>query len=151
MLRVAFFEISIFETSRQVYENLSRALFIVQNIEHLLVMNLKVIIFPKILFFSQVLWVPDRLNTDCAVCCHRIASVSTETAVAALRDWFGAVALGPPSSGWRLKKLPGASQGFCLFLSLSYLDIPSFFPIASSVLVLPLCCSKESGSSAISV
>lgn len=55
-----------------------------------------------------------------------MAPVSTDAAVAVLRHSLlfvtvanRYVALGPPPSGWRLKKLPGASQGFCLFLSLS--------------------------------
>lgn len=54
-----------------------------------------------------------------------MAPVSTDAAVAVLRHSLlfvtvanRCVALGPPS-GWRLKKLPGASQGFYLFLSLS--------------------------------
>lgn len=91
-----------------------------QKAENLLVMDIKVIIFSKVLFFSQVLWVPDRGNMDCAVYCHCIASVSTDTALAALRNFYVGVtnrrvALGPLSSGWRLKKLPGASQGFSSF------------------------------------
>lgn len=91
---------------------------------------------------------------DCAVYCHHIASVSTDHAVAVLRDWFVGVAnrhlaLGPPSSGWRLKKLPGSSQGFCLFLFL--LLRYSFSPIACRVLALPLRCSKESRSPVVMV
>lgn len=109
-----------------------------QKIENLLVINIKVSIFSKILFFSHILWVPDRLDMDCAVYCHHIVSVSTDHAVAVLRDWFVGVAnrhlaLGPPS-GWRLKKLPGSSQGFCLFLSFSYLDMP-FLPLLAEFLL----------------
>lgn len=49
-----------------ISKNLSAALFIVQKIKKLLVMIIKVIIFSMILFFFQVLCVPDRLNVDCA-------------------------------------------------------------------------------------
>lgn len=79
-----------------------------------------------------------------------MAPVGTDAALAVLRHRFvtvanRCVALGPPPSGWRLKKLPGASQGFCLFLSL--LLCYSFFSlVASSVLALSLCCPRESRS-----
>ena len=49
VLRVAFF----------TFKNMSTALFTVQKIDSLLVKNIKLIIFSKILFFSQVLWFPD--------------------------------------------------------------------------------------------
>lgn len=72
-----------------------------------------------------------------------MAPVSTDAAVAVLRHGFvtvdnGRVALGLPPSGWRLKKLPGASQGFYLFLSLSYFVISSFL-LLLPVFLLCLC------------
>lgn len=72
-----------------------------------------------------------------------MAPVSTGAAVAVLRHWFVAVAnrrvaSGPPPSGWRLKKLPGASQGFYFFLSLSCFVIPSFL-LWLPVFLLCLC------------
>lgn len=74
---------------------------------------------------------------------HCTAPVSADAAVAVLRLWFVTVAnrpvaLGPPPSGWRLKKLPGASQGFYFFLSLSYFVIPSFL-LLLPVFLLCLC------------
>lgn len=120
------------------FKNTSTALTLVQKIKNIFAINIKVIILSKILFFSQVLQVLDFLNTDCAACCYHIVSVSTNAHVAVLQDWIGdanrPVALGPPS-GWRLKKLPGASQGFCHLLYLSYLDDPSFLPLLSMFLL----------------
>lgn len=80
-----------------------------------------------ILFFFQVLCVPDRL--------HELYQVVIDAAVAVLRHGFvtvanGGVAFGPPPSGWRLEKLPGASQGFYLFLT--------FFVTPSFLLLLPV-------------
>lgn len=79
----------------------------------------------------------------------------TGAAVAVLRHGFvtvasRCVALSPPPSGWRLKKLPGASQGFYLFISL-LLHYSFFSLVASSVLVLSLCCPRESRSPNIMV
>lgn len=84
-----------------------------------------------------------------------MAPLSTDAAVAVLRHRFvtvpnRCVALGPPPSGWRLKKLPGASQGFYLFLSLLF-HYSFFSLVASSVLALPLCCLRESRSPNIMV
>jgi len=79
---------------------------------------------------------------NCGVCCHCIASVSTDTAVAVPRDWFvgvanRCVALGPSPSSWRLKK---ASRYFSGFLPLSFfcLGIRSFLPLLP-VFLLCIC------------
>lgn len=115
MLQVSFFS----------FKNLPTALFIVQKVENLLAMNIKVIIF----FPSS----RGPRQAKHGLCCYCIASVSTDTAVAVLRNRFADiankhVALVPPPSGWRLKMLPGTSQGFCLFSSLCFFPSPfSFF------------------------
>lgn len=135
------------------FKNLPTALFTVQKIENLLVISVQNNYFSKILFFFQVLWVPDRLNTGCAGSYRRTTSVSTDTAVAAPRDSLVSL-IGVwrwVSFRWEAGK---ASRCFSGFSPLSFrllLRCSFFSPIVSSIPALPVCCSREPRSPVVTV